>query len=155
MPRVAALLLVAIGAALVAVGLRHAARAREAAGWTRTPGRVLESRVERLDPTDEQPWERYALVLRYAYEARGRTRESRQLWIGSTLLPPEDHPGALRRWAERFPAGSEPEVWFDPADPDDAVLVRRIPRGQVAVVLSIGGVLLFGGLYALWRRAWP
>lgn len=154
MPRLAALLLVAVGAAVVAAGLRQASRAREASGWTRTTGRVLESRVERLEPTDEQPWERFRLVVRYAYEARG-ARESRQLWIGSTGLPPEDHPGALRRWAERFPEGSEPPVWFDPADPDQAVLVRRVPRGQVAMMLAVGGALILGGLVALGRRAWP
>jgi hypothetical protein len=154
MPRLVAILLLALGATLVAVGLRQSSRARETGGWTRTTGRVLESRVERLAPTDEQQWERFALVIRYAYEARGRAHESGQIWIGSTGVAPSDSPGPLRRWIERFPEGAEAPVWFDPADPRQAVLVREIPRGQVGVILAVGAALAAAGLYALARLAW-
>lgn len=155
MPRIVPLLLVALGAAIVAVGLRQGSRARGTSGWTRTTARILESRVERLEPSDEQAWERFALVLRYEYEARGRTRESRQVWIGSSAATPSDDPRALRRWVERFPAGQDAPVWFDPADPAQAVLVRELPRGQVGVSLVVGAVLVAAGLYGLARLAWP
>jgi hypothetical protein len=155
MPRVVAVLLIAMGATLIVVGLRQASRGRETGRWTRTTARILESRVDRLEPTDEQPWERFALVIRYTYEARGHRRESRQVWIGSTGVTPSDHPAALLRWVDRFPAGSEAPAWFDPADPAEAVLVRRIPRGHVGVMLSVGAVLAAAGLYALARLAWP
>jgi hypothetical protein len=43
------------------------------------------------------------------------------------------------------------DVWFDPADPRRAVLVRGLPRGEVTVLVVLGTALAGVGLFFLAR----
>ena len=52
---------------------------------------------------------------------------------------------------DRFPAGREVDVWFDPEDPRRAVLVRGAPRGEVAALVALGTALVGVGLFLLAR----
>lgn len=151
MPRLFALFLCALGAVMVVKGLRQSSRARQTRSWTATTGRILESRVELLRAADEEGPARHAFVIRYAYEARGRPQESDQVWIGSATASMSEDPGSPRRWVERFPAGTEVQVWFDPADPRQAVLVRDVPPAQVTATVVVGAALVAIGLFALAR----
>jgi hypothetical protein len=151
--RLVPLLLCGAGAILLAVGLRQAARGRETRGWTRTAGRVLESRVEASNAPDEQQGTRYGFVIRYAYEARGGRHVSEQVWIGSAAGSVSENEAWPRRWVERFPAGSEVPVFFDPADPRQAVLVQGVPASQTRVLVGVGSVLLAAGAFWLARLA--
>jgi len=150
MPKWFAIALCGLGALLLAIALRQSSRGRESRHWTRALGRVLESRVDLLNEADEQRSRRWGFVIRYAYEARGRTRESEQVWVGSAGAGFDDEAGA-RAWVERYPVGREVPVWFDPADPDSAVLVTGAPRGQVAVLVVAGLALVAVGIFALAR----
>ncbi len=151
MPTWFALALCGLGAAMVVGGLRQSARGRETWRWTRTQGRVLASEIERLDETDEHQRARFAFIIRYAYEARGREHASEQLWIGSSSASSSEDPGWARRWVERFPAGRDVPVWFDPADPRQAVLVQGIPGRQDTALLVVGGAIAAIGVVALAR----
>lgn len=148
MPRFFALGLLALGATMIVVSLRQSARAREARGWSRTEGRIVESRVERVVDESEENLDRTRFVIRYAYAAGGRTHESRQVWIGSEAAHSAEDPA---RWVERFPAGAVVPVWFDPRDPGQAVLVRDLPGRRPHVVLLAGAVLAAVGLFVLGR----
>jgi hypothetical protein len=150
MPKWFAIVLCGLGALLLAIALRQSSRGRESRHWTRTLGRVIESRLDLLNEADEQRARRWGFVIRYAYEARGRTRESEQVWVGSAGAGFDDEAGA-RAWVERYPVGREVPVWFDPAEPDRAVLVTGAPRGQVAVLVVAGLALVGVGIFALAR----
>jgi hypothetical protein len=150
-PKWLAILSCALGAALVVAGIRQSARGRETRTWTRTAGRVLASYVEEEHGgPEEQGWPRFRFVIRYAYEARGR-HESEQVWIGSTSAPAAQDREWHQKWVDRFPAGREVDVWFDPADPRRAVLVRGVPRGEVATLVVLGTALVGVGLFFLAR----
>jgi hypothetical protein len=153
MPRWLAVVLLAGGAALLVAAWRQSARGRETRGWTRTQARILVSEVEELGGPSEQGYPRHRLVVRYAYEARGRTHESDQLWVGSRGAMPAQDRELVRRWADRFPAGSVVDAWYDPADPRQAVLVPGAPRSQLAGLLVLGLVLAGAGLWLLARAA--
>jgi hypothetical protein len=153
MPKWLALALCGLGAAMVAVALRQSGRGRETRDWTRTVGRVVVSRVEKLGEADEQRCERYRFRIRYAYEARGASHASEQVWIGSEAAAEYDDEGAPRRWTERFPEGGEVPVWFDPAEPGRAVLVPGVPRAQIASLVIAGLALAGIGLFSLVRAA--
>lgn len=152
MPRWFAISLCAFGALLLVAGLRQSSRARETRGWTRTTGKILESRVDRVDTSgDEDRPERFRLVIRYSFEARGVRRQSSQVWMGSPAAAVSEHPRAAGEWVERFPAGAEVPVWFDPANPDQAVLVHDVPRAHLTALYVIGGILAAVGFIALAR----
>jgi hypothetical protein len=146
-----ALLLCAAGAAAVALGLRQAARGRDTVRWTRTLGRVVASRVEEQGGPEEQGYPRFRFEVRYAYEARGRAHEGDQLWIGSRLVAPSQDRAWHQALVDRYPVGREVEVWFDPADPAQAVLVRGSARGDVVALVAAGVALLGAGLFVLGR----
>lgn len=150
MPKWSAFLLCGLGAVVLAIAMRQASRGRDTRHWTRTLGRVVESRVDLLNEADEQRSRRWGFVIRYAYEARGRTHASEQVWIGSAGAGYDDEERA-RAWVDRFPAGRDVTVWFDPADPRQAVLVPGVPRGQIAVLFLAGIALVGVGFFALSR----
>lgn len=158
MPRLFALALCAFGVLLLATGLRQSRRGRDTFGWTRTLGRVIDSRVvleSRGIPTateqEERGPPRWGIAIRYAYEARGQRHESAQVWIGSATAAFYLEEAGARAWVERFPVDREVTVWFDPADPRQAVLVPGVPRGQIAVLYVLGAALLGIGFFALAR----
>ncbi len=157
MPRWFALALCGFGIALLATGLRQSRRGRDTAGWTRTVGRVIDSRVmlESRPPTETEQEERgpprWGIAIRYGYEARGGRHESEQVWIGSATAAVYLEEARARAWVERFPAGRDVTVWFDPADPRQAVLVPGVPPGQVAVLYVLGAALFGIGFFVLAR----
>jgi hypothetical protein len=152
MPRWFALALCVLGAIMVVAGLRQASRARQTRGWTRTTGRIIESRVQTsLMETEVERKERFAFAIRYAYDARGRTHESTQVWIGSSPAAETDDPETARGWVERFPLGAEVPVWFDPAEPSQAVLVPELGNRQGRVAAVFGAVMAAIGFFLLAR----
>lgn len=153
MPRWFAFVLCGFGAVLLASGLRQSSRGRETRHWTRALGRVVESRVRLLTEAepDEKDSPRWGIVIRYAYEARGQRHESEQVWIGSSTAAVYGEEGPARAWVERFPAGGVVTVWFDPANPRQAVLVPGVPRGQLAVLFLLGAALVGIGFFAFAR----
>jgi hypothetical protein len=150
-PRWFALGLCLLGAAIVAGTLWLSARGRETRGWTRTQGRVVASHVEEVERPAEEGGPLYRSVVRYAYEARGRTWESGQVAVGAAAAAAHLHPDEARRAIAPFPVGREVDVWFDPADPRQAVLVRGAPRGQILAAIAVGLALLGIGLFVLAR----
>ncbi len=150
-PRPVALVALAIGLVLALAGVRLSRLGRETRRFTRTQGRVLESRVEELPGPAEEGGPRFRPLVRYAFEARGRTWESDQVSVdappGASSADPED----ARRTVERHPAGSAVDVWFDPADPRRSVLVRGAERAPVLVAVVAGILLAALGILLLAR----
>jgi hypothetical protein len=150
-PRSIALLLLGVGAVMILGALRQSARGRETRGWTRTSGRIVDARVEELPGPAEEGGPRFRAVTRYSYEARGRAYESEQVSVGSSPTETTSDRSEAQRQVDRHPAGREVEVWFDPADPRQAVLVRGVPRAQIVAAALVGIALVGVGLFALAR----
>jgi hypothetical protein len=150
-PRAAALFACGIGAAMIIAGLYLSTFGRKTRGFTRTPGRVLVSHVDEIPAPAEEGGPRFRSVIRYTYEARGRTYESEHVSVGSSAGAASSDPEEARRWVERYPAGSDVDVWFDPADPRRSVLVRGVSTPQVVAAVAIGLALIGLGIFALAR----
>ncbi len=136
---------------MIVAGLRQSTRGRETRSWTRTQGRVTAAYVDELPGPAEEGGPRFRPVVRYAYEARGRTYDSEQVSVGSSPVSTPTDRDAAQRSVDRFPAGRDVEVWFDPGDPRRAVLVRGVPRAQVIAAVAIGIALIGAGLFVLAR----
>jgi hypothetical protein len=136
---------------MIAAGLYLSRAGRETRGFTRTRGRVVVSFVDELPAPAEEGGPRFRAVVRYAYEARGRSHESEQISVGSSAGTESSDPEEARRWVRRHPAQSEVDVWFDPGDPRRAVLVRGVSTAQVVAAIAIGLALVGLGMLALAR----
>lgn len=152
MPRPAALAACLVGLVMILAGLRLSRLGRETRSYTRTQGRILESRLEELPGPSEEGGPTFRPVVRYAFEARGRTYESEQVSVDAPPGAASPDPQEARRVVEPRPVGSVVDVWFDPADPRRSVLVRGAARAPAIGAVVVGLALLALGLFALARR---
>lgn len=148
----ASLVLLAAGFALLgaavmlAAGVQGIRRGLRTRSWRRAEGRVVRSGVGReSEATGEGTVDRWRAEVSYRYEAAGRVRD------GSAVRA--DDPGSsssdrAERTAARYPEGAAVAVYYDPADPDRAVLERGVGSGP-AGLLAGAGLCLLGGLYLL------
>jgi len=150
-PRAVALAVCAVGAAMIVAGLYLSTLGRRTRAFTHTPGRVVVSRVEEIPAPAEEGGPKFRPVVRYAYEVRGRTYESERISYGAAARADTTDPEEARRAVARHPVGSDVEVWFDPGDPRQSVLVRGVSSLQVALAVALGLALLGAGLFALAR----
>lgn len=151
MPKPIGLAALAVGAVIVLAALRVSRLARESRAYTRATGRILVSRVDELPGAAEEGGLRFQPVVRYAFEARGRTWESDRISF-------DDPPGSVtqdgreaRQLVERYPANGAVDVWFDPADPRRSVLVRGAASAPVILAAITGLALVAVGLFTLAR----
>lgn len=152
MPRAVAVAACVVGSLLILAGFRLSRLGRDARGFARTQGRIVAAHVEELPGPAEQGGPRYRVVIRYGFEARGRTWESEQVGIGSPAPAETADAGEARRLVARRPVGTVVDVWYDLADPRRSVLERATPGVQVIAPFAIGVALVGVGLFALARR---
>lgn len=150
-PRELAWVFVGVGAVLLVLG-QHLWRAgSESRSYTRTRGRIVRAEVQETPRPSEEGGPQFTPVVRYAFEARGRTYESERVAIGAPAGPATPDADGARRLVDRYPAGAEVDVWFDPADPRRSVLVQGVPPAQIAVAVVLGVALVGAGAFALAR----
>ena len=140
-----------MGAVVIVVGLRTSRLGRESRNYTRTRGRIVRAIVEQAPRTSEEGGPQFRPLVRYAFEAHGRTFESERISVGSGETIASSDEAEARRLVERYPSGSEVDVWFDPRDPHRSVLVRGVSIPQIVVTVAIGIALVGVGLFVLTR----
>jgi hypothetical protein len=120
---------------------RYLARAN---AWPVVPGRVTVSRVElRRSTEDGRARTSYAPVVEFSYQVRGHSFSSRQIALGMQISGSQ---GSAEKVVNRYPAGAEVEVHYDPANPSQAALEN--PTGASWILLGIA-LFCFGiALYA-------
>jgi hypothetical protein len=128
---------------------------RKAARWPSTAGKVITNDVQshKNKPGDigynfgdtevsNEP------LVEYEYQVGNRTYRGRRITIGEKTSGYE-----LEAILERYPVGTSVTVYYDPADPQTAVLERDLPWGVLAagggclLLFFIGGPLLAAFLY--------
>jgi hypothetical protein len=91
----------------------------KAANWSSTMGTVTFSTVERRrsgDSTASYP------VVHYTYQVMGQLLQGRRIMPG-----PETGGSWAHKVVQRYPAGAQVMVYYDPNNPSDAVLERGMP----------------------------
>jgi hypothetical protein len=92
---------------------------RASLSWPETTGRIINSDVEVAHRSDD--FTKYEVRVHYAYDVNGQAHESRRLRFGSSGFKERSEANKLRR---RFRSGEEVSVYYDPAKPTRAVLLR-------------------------------
>lgn len=136
-----------IGVGLLAAGAYtlyrtyHArTQADESQGWASTLGSITESRLG-VSTNEDRP-DSYFPVVSYTYFAIGQPLTGRRISFGHTG---ENSAAEARETLKGYPVGKEVTVYYDPANPSDAVLERR--GGSGITVWIVGVAFLVGGLY--------
>lgn len=155
MIRAIALFLIVAGIAMGAFGIWFIGTSTEARSWPAVEGRVLSTTVKvsimqtprSTGKARENPREYYP-VIRYSWIVDGIEYTGERYRLGTTHEKYKKREQAQAA-AARFAVGSPITVYYDPADPGEAVLETAISPA-VYVPLILGLVFLgTGGL--LWR----
>jgi hypothetical protein len=104
-------------AAFYAARIRwNEARARASGAWPTVPGKVEWSRIERT-PRGYMTY--FRLVIDYRYEVGGRDYEGDTVQFGPPRVTGQE---LIERLADKYTAGAQVTVHYDPDDPRKAVL---------------------------------
>lgn len=141
------------GYSFASVGVQELWRGWGSESWPTVQGQVVSSEVDFSKVDDEIPandmnrnqvkdrvnYEVWYPVVKYSYSVDGQTHESEQIAIVGETFNTRDE---ARTEADQYPEGSELTVYYDPANPADAVL-------KPGADITSGVWILFGGLLFL------
>ncbi len=128
-----------VAAILIGIGWINHRRAQASQQWPMVLGRVTGARVEANPSDDGGPT--YSPTIRYAYDVGGRMYTNARLAFGGVTN--DSNPAVAQRAVARYPAGAIVQVYYNPANPQDAVLERR--AGISRFMFGLGGVFLVLG----------
>ncbi|HEY6073142.1 MAG TPA: DUF3592 domain-containing protein [Anaerolineales bacterium] len=115
---------------------------REVSEWPYTQGRVTESALE--SRSGEEGSTDYPRV-RYSYQMLGRAYQGSQIATG-----PEVGGSGARRVIERYPAGAAVRVYYNPQNPEEAVLEQKAPAMTLMwAILAVFDCALLGAIAAV------
>lgn len=122
-----------IGIPMLLVWFFTRRKARATLSWPAVPGRILDSRV--VKGVDQDGDMTTNASVTYAYTVGGAALRGNQVSIGVR---------GARSSVAKYPAGTDVQVFYDPAKPSSAVLE---PGGSgAAVILIIAIVVIVGGI---------
>jgi hypothetical protein len=134
------LALAALGIFLVIYGARSRQKAGASRTWPSIEGHILSAEVKQTQSTDDDGRVRYAYypAVTYDYVVAGQAYTGTLISFGGVMAKstPEKAQDALAR----FPEGSQASVYYNPANPAEAVLVREEGAAKWA---------LWGGIFCL------
>lgn len=112
---------------------------RAAAKWPKTSGRIIRSQpgfdLIQRSREDMPANERIADIV-YEYEVGGKTYRASRFTLAEKVAP-EDVAGIL----ERFPEGKSVDVFYDPANPQEATIDRDMPGlGRGCLIMFLVGL---------------
>jgi hypothetical protein len=113
--------------------------------WSSAMGTVMTSYLERRRSGSNGGSTNYP-VVQYSYQVNG------QIYQGSRIAPGMQVGGSgAGKVVERYPAGAQVMVFYNPQDPSDAVLEKKAPAQWLLwLVLVVTDVMLCGmvGMFA-------
>lgn len=112
--------------------------------WPSTMGTVMMSTIERRS-SGEGGYTDYP-VVQYSYQINGQAYQSMKLAPG-----PEVGGSGARKVTAKYPSGAQVMVFYDPANPSDAVLERKAPAQWLMwLLLGIFDCVLCGVVPIMW-----
>lgn len=133
----AVVILALVAAVLIAIGWINHRRAQATLAWPASPGQVLAA-VVGVQSGENGPT--YFPRITYTYNVNGQTYQNDRLVIGGGI---SGNRGPAEQIVARYPAGSSVPVYFNPANPQEAVLERR--SGSTRFLVGLGAFLLLMG----------
>lgn len=95
-------------------------KSQDTTRWSRTPGQVEYSTVQVKNPGPDNDIQKYFAYVRYAYQVGGATLHNDEVWLNSKHQAKTYDQAELI--AERYFPGRKVMVFFDPRNPERAVL---------------------------------
>src|SRR5687768_13269029 len=116
-------------------------RAVSSRHWQPVAGTIVETVIEHIGDADSKL--RHQLRVRYTYSVKGEVFTGDRLNFFAVTVPHATRASAQAH-LQRISRGQTIDLWYDPADPTQAVPDREIPWA-LWLALAVGVIFLAGG----------
>ncbi len=135
------LLFVAGGVYLIVTSVRSRRKAQASQSWPSVTGRVLAADIVEYVSRDEDKTTRsYHLAVQYEYEVNGQRYVGDKVNIGPVRR--NINPRRSQEILARYPVGGNVTVYYNPVNPQEAVLERAAAHTTAILVLGIALILV-------------
>ena len=126
-----------IGAFLLYKSNQSRKQAGASQSWPSTIGQITEAHVNRSTSTDSEGDTSYSYspAVLYTYQVAGQTHSGKNITFGFTTG--YGNSSKAEAVIARYPIGSQVTVYYDPANPGEAVLERKAGGSTASLVLGI------------------
>lgn len=128
--------------------------AEESAAWSSTTGTIVKTWMERDEQSDPdgQTEIYFKPHVQYSYDAPGGRYTSQRVDFGA--IPSFNSSSRAEDYLDQYPLDSEIEVFYDPDDPGEAVLVREATGSTWSMIGSTALIIfsVVGWVGALVKR---
>lgn len=122
-----------VGAIILGVGAYVRGRAQASRQWPMVLGQVVSSRI--TSSSSSEGGTTYEPDIHYAFDVGGRAYNSRRVAFGG--FTSTSNPRDAEKHTARYPVGAVVQVYYNPANPQDATLERR--AGNAGFLFAFGG----------------
>jgi hypothetical protein len=132
-----------IGILVIVLSIRSRKKAEVSLAWPSVSGKVLKAEVEQGESiADEDGMTRtiYYPSVEYEYEVGGQVFTGKKISFGATQTYSSNAKAAAE--LAQYPLGKPVPVYYDPADPGQAVLVRKAKGSTLGMIVGIIFLLL-------------
>jgi hypothetical protein len=142
MPIWARAILLGIGALMIVssiwIYIAASQRAAAAEEWPGTRGRVVAARTEFRTSTDSDGdrSDSYTPIVTFEYAVNGRTYRSTQLYLNESPVFSDE--GDARAFLHEYRPGTPLQIWYDPANPQEAAVIIEGPSWAVGILTVMG-----------------
>jgi hypothetical protein len=105
--------------------------------WPEVTGAVISSKGQRIDHNKE----RYILEIEYEYAVDGKSYYSKRVSSSNKMLTLSEKDELLGQYKPQ----SEVSVYYDPANPKDAYLIKGLDKGMLILFIACIGLMFFSG----------
>jgi hypothetical protein len=106
--------------------------------WPEVTGAVISSKGQRIDHNKE----RYILEIEYEYAVDGKSYYSKRVSSSNKMLTLSEKDELLGQYKPQ----SEVSVYYDPANPKEAYLIKGLDKGMLILFIACIGLMFFSGL---------
>jgi hypothetical protein len=142
---------VLVGGIALAIGIVQYRDGEDTKSWTATTAQITSTDIEQKTETrrdsdgDRRTSTTYTPIVHYTYSVDGTTYDGARIKMGLS----SGGEGRALDIVERYPIGAEVTAYYDPGDPDSAVLEQGADRTGTYLFGGIGGLFTLIGLGAL------
>lgn len=143
-----ALFFVALGVLLIVMNIRSKKKSEASQGWPAATGRVIESVVKKERGVEDEDGVAnyiYTVNVDYEYEVGGVIYHNKKISFGSR--PSYNKQAQAQEHLLNYPLGASVNVYYDPANPQEAVLERVARSSKLGMIMGI--IMLVVGLGTL------
>jgi len=138
----------ALGVLLIVLNIRSKKKSEASQGWPATTAKILKSEVRKeRGMEDEDGSANYYFVphIEYEYEVGGSVYKGKKFSFGSH--PSFSQQAKAHTYLAQYPLEASVNVYYDPANPQEAVLERIARSSKLGMIMGI--VMLVVGLGTL------